>query len=310
MAACTRQCARAIKSQCSTRTPAPTDPRARCTSTIWPATRPWFPPRQSNAWDPDGIDQIYGAAIDNGFMWLASGGGITDGYTVPEPSSCVLLLGGLVLGVLCGFHRRARYASEPVIMEQTTGMSQPHPRSFSARKADDICARSPGASQMTTPRRTLVGLLIAGVICVGAGSASGAEPARQSRAGRANALDRDSPEGPATALDPSCAGVAFTSKAMRSATTPGPFSDWACPTSKPCGTRSTTAPGCSGISRSSPRQVSTTCAFSAWSVGMDSEIAPVTFTNRTGRVVEGWPDYWQQLRDLLDIVSQHGLRMS
>ena len=30
------------------------------------------------------------------------------------------------------------------------------------------------------------------------------------------------------------------------------------------------------------------------------EIAPVTFTNRTGRVVEAWPDYWQQFRDLLD----------
>jgi hypothetical protein len=38
------------------------------------------------------------------------------------------------------------------------------------------------------------------------------------------------------------------------------------------------------------------------------EIAPVTFTNRAGRVVDGWPDYWQQLRDLLDLTAQSGLR--
>jgi hypothetical protein len=38
------------------------------------------------------------------------------------------------------------------------------------------------------------------------------------------------------------------------------------------------------------------------------EIAPVTFTNRAGRVIPAWPDYWQQFRDLLDLVAQHGLR--
>jgi hypothetical protein len=38
------------------------------------------------------------------------------------------------------------------------------------------------------------------------------------------------------------------------------------------------------------------------------EIAPVTFTNRAGRVIAAWPDYWQQFRDLLDLVAQHGLR--
>ncbi len=38
------------------------------------------------------------------------------------------------------------------------------------------------------------------------------------------------------------------------------------------------------------------------------EIAPVTFTNRGGRVIPAWPDYWQQFRDLLDLVAQHGLR--
>ena len=38
------------------------------------------------------------------------------------------------------------------------------------------------------------------------------------------------------------------------------------------------------------------------------EIAPVTFTNRAGRVIHAWPDYWQQFRDLLDLVAQHGLR--
>ncbi len=38
------------------------------------------------------------------------------------------------------------------------------------------------------------------------------------------------------------------------------------------------------------------------------EIAPVTFTNRAGHGVQAWPDYWQQFRDLLDLVAQHGLR--
>jgi len=38
------------------------------------------------------------------------------------------------------------------------------------------------------------------------------------------------------------------------------------------------------------------------------EIAPVSFTNRAGRAVEAWPDYWQQFRELLDLVAQHGLR--
>lgn len=39
------------------------------------------------------------------------------------------------------------------------------------------------------------------------------------------------------------------------------------------------------------------------------EIAPVRFTNRAGRVVEAWPDYWQQFRDLLDLAAQYGLRV-
>jgi hypothetical protein len=39
------------------------------------------------------------------------------------------------------------------------------------------------------------------------------------------------------------------------------------------------------------------------------EIAPVTFTNRFGREVPVWPDYWQQFRDLIDLVGQHGLRV-
>lgn len=38
------------------------------------------------------------------------------------------------------------------------------------------------------------------------------------------------------------------------------------------------------------------------------EIAPVTFTNRAGRVILAWSDYWQQFRDLLDLVAHHGLR--
>ena len=39
------------------------------------------------------------------------------------------------------------------------------------------------------------------------------------------------------------------------------------------------------------------------------EIAPATFTNRAGRTIEAWPDYWQQFRDLLDLAAQHGLRV-
>ena len=39
------------------------------------------------------------------------------------------------------------------------------------------------------------------------------------------------------------------------------------------------------------------------------EIAPVRFSNRAGRVVEAWPDYWQRFRDLLDLAAQHGLRV-
>ena len=38
------------------------------------------------------------------------------------------------------------------------------------------------------------------------------------------------------------------------------------------------------------------------------EIAPVSFTNRLGRVVPAWPDYWQQFRDLLELAGQYGLR--
>ena len=34
----------------------------------------------------------------------------------------------------------------------------------------------------------------------------------------------------------------------------------------------------------------------------------MSFTNRAGRVIQAWPDYWQQLRDLLDLAAQHGLR--
>ena len=39
------------------------------------------------------------------------------------------------------------------------------------------------------------------------------------------------------------------------------------------------------------------------------EIAPVSFTNRDGKYLDGWPDYWQQLRDLVDLAyDRHGLR--
>jgi hypothetical protein len=38
------------------------------------------------------------------------------------------------------------------------------------------------------------------------------------------------------------------------------------------------------------------------------EIAPVSFTGQDVAFVPAWPDYWQQFRDLIDIVHQHGLR--
>jgi hypothetical protein len=39
------------------------------------------------------------------------------------------------------------------------------------------------------------------------------------------------------------------------------------------------------------------------------EIAPVSFTNRAGRVVSAWPDYWQQFRDLIGLVGDCGMRV-
>ena len=39
------------------------------------------------------------------------------------------------------------------------------------------------------------------------------------------------------------------------------------------------------------------------------EIAPVSFTNRQRRLVEGWPDYWTHFRDLLDLAAKHRLRV-
>jgi hypothetical protein len=38
------------------------------------------------------------------------------------------------------------------------------------------------------------------------------------------------------------------------------------------------------------------------------EIAPVSFVNSVGNSVTAWPDYAQQLRDMLDIIAQHGMR--
>lgn len=39
------------------------------------------------------------------------------------------------------------------------------------------------------------------------------------------------------------------------------------------------------------------------------EIAPVTFTSRTGKQVAAWPDYWQQFRDLVDLAyDRYGMR--
>src|SRR5687767_14543994 len=39
------------------------------------------------------------------------------------------------------------------------------------------------------------------------------------------------------------------------------------------------------------------------------EIAPVSFTRRDGKRVEAWPDYWEQLRQLIDLAyDRYGLR--
>jgi hypothetical protein len=46
--------------------------------------------------------------------------------------------------------------------------------------------------------------------------------------------------------------------------------------------------------------------YEAW---QGLEIAPVAFTARSGRRVDAWPDYWQQLRDLVDTAyDRYGLR--
>lgn len=39
------------------------------------------------------------------------------------------------------------------------------------------------------------------------------------------------------------------------------------------------------------------------------EMAPVAFTNRAGRAVAAWPDYWRQFDDLLESAGRHGLRV-
>ena len=38
------------------------------------------------------------------------------------------------------------------------------------------------------------------------------------------------------------------------------------------------------------------------------EIAPVAFTSQNGTPVAAWPDYWQQFRELIDLVHEHGMR--
>jgi len=45
--------------------------------------------------------------------------------------------------------------------------------------------------------------------------------------------------------------------------------------------------------------------YEAW---QGLEIAPVSFTNRVGTPVAAWPDYWQQFRDMIDIIYSFGMR--
>jgi hypothetical protein len=51
-------------------------------------------------------------------------------------------------------------------------------------------------------------------------------------------------------------------------------------------------------------------AMVGWNGAWDGrEIAPVSFTSREGKEVRAWPDYWRQLRDLIDTAyDRHGLR--
>ena len=54
------------------------------------------------------------------------------------------------------------------------------------------------------------------------------------------------------------------------------------------------------------RMLSMVGHYPAWE---GREIAPVSFTNRDGKRVEAWPDYWQQLRELIDLAyDRYGLR--
>ncbi len=45
--------------------------------------------------------------------------------------------------------------------------------------------------------------------------------------------------------------------------------------------------------------------YEAWA---GKEIAPVSFTNRVGTFVPAWTDYWQQFRDCIDLIYNHGMR--
>lgn len=54
------------------------------------------------------------------------------------------------------------------------------------------------------------------------------------------------------------------------------------------------------------RMLSMVGYHAAW---QGQEIAPVAFTSRDGRPVDAWPDYWQQLRELIDLAyDRYGLR--
>ena len=66
-------------------------------------------------------------------------------------------------------------------------------------------------------------------------------------------------------------------------------------------------------SPSSRARGSTPTACCRWSAINPSwegrEIAPVSFTSREGKRVDAWPDYWQQLRDLIDLAyDRYGMR--
>ena len=108
-------------------------------------------------------------------------------------------------------------------------------------------------------------------------------------------------------------GGGFASSTTPSSMTTGRSSAWASPTSRRSGAASTTGRGWRATSPSSHVRASTTTACCRWWATTPRwegrEIAPVSFTSPNGKLIEAWPDYWAQLRDLIDLAyDRYGMR--